>query len=240
MKTMQLFLTAAMVWAACGSKAQVTMKIDAAKRGPQTSPYQYGLFFEEINHAGEGGLYAELVRNRNFAEGLEGWSAFGGSSLALITEGLLNSAQKQALDINTTGAVANSPKGVANEGFWGMNIRKDSTYTLSFFAKGEPSYQDNIIVQLRSNDGTTVLGEAKAEGKVNADSWTRLTATVKATASDTQGQLVLLSGISGHLYVDVVSLFPYTWKNRPNGLRPDLAQLGAEIRPSFLRCPGGC
>lgn len=216
------------------------MKIDAAKRGPQTSPYQYGLFFEEINHAGEGGLYAELVRNRNFAEGLEGWSAFGGSSLALITEGLLNSAQKQALDINTTGAEANSPKGVANEGFWGMNIRKDSTYTLSFFAKGEPSYQDNIIVQLRSNDGMAVLGEAKAEGKVNADSWTRLTATVKATASDTQGRLVLLSGISGHLYVDVVSLFPYTWKNRPNGLRPDLAQLLADIRPSFLRFPGGC
>ena len=221
-------------------QAQVTMTIDATQRGPQIGDHHYGLFFEEINHAGEGGLYAELVKNRNFAEGLEGWTAYGGAELALTTNQLLNAAQANALDINTTGATASNMKGAANTGFWGMNVVKDSTYHLSFYAKGNASYTDKVFARLLSNDGKTVIGEAKAEGTITPNTWNKLTATIKATGSDKKGQLLLLTGTSGHLYVDVVSLFPYTWKNRKNGLRPDLAQLLADTKPSFLRFPGGC
>ena len=221
-------------------QAQVTMTIDATQRGPQIGNHHYGLFFEEINHAGEGGLYAELVKNRNFAEGLEGWTAYGGAELALTTSQLLNAAQANALDINTTGATASNMKGAANTGFWGMNVVKDSTYHLSFYAKGNASYTDKVFARLLSNDGKTVIGEAKAEGTITPNTWNKLTATIKATGSDKKGQLLLLTGTSGHLYVDVVSLFPYTWKNRKNGLRPDLAQLLADTKPSFLRFPGGC
>ena len=220
--------------------AQVTMNIDATRRGPVIGDYHYGLFFEEINHAGDGGLYAELVRNRNFAEGLEGWTAYGGAQLSLVSNHLLNTAQRNALCINTTGATASKMMGVTNSGFWGMGIVRDSTYRLSFYAKGVAGFQNNIRVRLLSNDGKTVIGEAKAEGTVSPGSWNKLTATVKATGSDRKGQLLLLTGTSGRLYVDVVSLFPYTWKNRPNGLRPDLAQLLADTKPSFLRFPGGC
>ena len=233
-------MTAAFVAASATATAQVTMTIDASRRGPLISPYQYGLFFEEINHAGDGGLYAELVRNRNFAEGLSGWTPFGGAQLSLVTEGLLNTAQKQALDINTTGATAAAPMGVANQGFWGISVKADSTYNLSFFAKGDAAYKGTITVQLRSHDGQNVLGEALAEGDMSDSQWNRFTARIKATATDKQGQLVLSTSHSGHLCLDVVSLFPYTWKNRPNGVRPDLAQLLADTKPSFLRFPGGC
>jgi alpha-L-arabinofuranosidase len=241
MKTIKhIFCLSCLFVLAMAAKAQVTMTIDATQRGPLIGDHHYGLFFEEINHAGEGGLYAELVRNRNFAEGLEGWTAYGDAELSLIDGQLLNDAQKNALDINAVGATASNMKGVANGGFWGMNIVKDSTYNLSFYAKGNTSYKNNVLVRLLSNDGKTVLGEAKAKGTITPNAWNKMTATIKATGSDKKGQLLLLTGISGHLYVDVVSLFPYTWKNRKNGLRPDLAQLLADTKPSFLRFPGGC
>lgn len=241
MKTIQRISCAALLAAVTSvSSAQVTMNIDATQRGPLIGDYHYGLFFEEINHAGDGGLYAELVRNRNFAEGLEGWTAYGDAQLSLVSDHLLNTAQRSALCLNTTGATPTKMRGVANSGFWGMGIVRDSTYRLSFFAKGEAAFQNNIRVQLLSSDGSTVIGEAKAEGTVTPDTWNKLTATIKATGSDRKGQLLLLTGTSGHLYVDVVSLFPYTWNNRSNGLRPDLAQLLADTKPSFLRFPGGC
>lgn len=233
-------LSAFTMAAAMCATAQITMNIDATRRGPEISNYQYGLFFEEINHAGDGGLYAELVRNRSFEEGLSGWTAVNGAQLGLLTSGLMNTAQGQALDLNTAGATAANLKGAANEGFWGMSIVKDSVYTLALWAKGDKAYTGKIIAQLRGQDGTTVLGEAVAEGSVETDSWKKLTATIKATATDKSGQLLLLTGNSGRLALDMVSLFPYTWKNRKNGLRPDLAQLLADIRPSFLRFPGGC
>ena len=84
-------------------KAQVSMTVDATKRGPVISPYQYGLFFEEINHAGDGGLYAELVRNRSFEEGTDGWSLLdiNGASFQVVTSSLLNDAQQQAMRLTS-------------------------------------------------------------------------------------------------------------------------------------------
>ena len=219
---------------------QIVMNVDAAKRGPETSPYQYGLFFEEINHAGDGGLYAELVRNRSFEEALEGWSSVGDARLNTFTSSLLNSVQKTAVCITTTGASETNMKGIANEGFWGMGIVKDSTYTLSFYAKGPAGYTGKIHARLVSNDGKTVIGEATTEGTVNPGKWTKQTATIKATATDKQAHLQLVTSYGGQLYADMISLFPYTWKNRKNGLRPDLAQLLADTKPTFLRFPGGC
>lgn len=225
---------------ALSSAAQITMNLDAAKRGPVVSPYQYGLFFEEINHAGEGGLYAELVKNRSFEEGLDGWTAYNGANISLQTTQLLNGAQTKALSMQTSGATVNNMKGVMNAGFWGMNIQADSTYTLTLWAKGPQGFKGCLKAQLRSEDGKTVLGEATIEGNLNNNSWQKLTATIKATSSDKKGQLAILSSYAGRVQLDVVSLFPYTWKNRKNGLRPDLAQLLADTRPSFLRFPGGC
>ena len=231
------------VAAALSAEAQVVMNIDAQRRGPVTSPYQYGLFFEEINHAGDGGLYGELVKNRSFEEGLDGWdrASLAGTTLTLLTSDLLNSAQKQALSITTTSATEERMRGAKNTGYWGMKFEKDSTYTLSFWAKGSnDGYTGHMVAQLLKNDGRTVIGEARLEGTVATDQWNKLTATIKATDTDYSGQLQLLTSNNGRLDIDVVSLFPYTWKGRKNGLRPDLAQLLADTKPAFLRFPGGC
>ena len=219
------------------------MTLDATQRGPLTSPYQYGLFFEEINHAGDGGLYAEMVRNRSFDEGLDGWSkaTLVGASMSLTSSDLLNDVQRHALDINVTSASAERMRGVKNEGFWGMSFVEGETYTLSCWAKGSnDGFTGNIVARLLASDGTTVMGEATLEGTVETTKWNKLTATIKATGTDAGGQLLLLTGNNGHLYLDVVSLFPKTWNDRPNGLRPDLAQLLADTKPAFLRFPGGC
>ena len=232
--------TALLGAAILSTSAQTVMNLDATQRGPVISNYQYGLFFEEINHAGEGGLYAELVKNRSFEQGMDGWAAFGGATVELQTDDLMNDIQKQALAVNTAGASSTQPKGVCNAGFWGMGITKDSTYTLGLWVKAPSIFNQHLKAQLRSEDGTAVLGEATLEGTVGHGGWNKLSATIVATATDKRGQLVLLADVGGQLSVDMVSMFPYTWKNRKNGLRPDLAQLLADTRPSFLRFPGGC
>ena len=228
--------------------AQVTMNIDAKKRGPLTSPYQYGLFFEEINHAGDGGLYAELIRNRSFEDDItytqntvpEFWTPIFGAKLQLTGEALLNNVQEKCAVMTTT-TTGTPLQGIANAGFWGMKFETDSTYTLSLWAKGSNTgYTGNLIARLQSADGKTNCGEATLQGEVKVGEWTKLTATIKATASTDKGRFCLLTSNAGQLWIDVVSLFPYTWKGRKNGMRPDLAQLLADTKPTFLRFPGGC
>ena len=234
-------IIAALTFLCASAHAQVTMTIDGTQRGPLTSPYQWGLFFEEINHAGDGGLYAELIRNRSFEDNLDGWTSAGGASLKITTKDLLNSAQSKALDLSSATATKEAMSGAKNEGYWGMKFVKGENYQLSLWAKADnENYTGKVVAQLVKSDGKTVIGEAQLEGTISTDKWNKLTATIKATDTDLSGQLLLLTSNNGHLYLDVVSLFPKTWKDRKNGLRPDLAQLLADTKPTFLRFPGGC
>lgn len=148
------------------------MTVDASQRGPLTSPYQYGLFFEEINHAGEGGLYAELVKNRSFEDGTNGWSAVNGATMNLSTTNLLNDAQANALVVSAKNASAASPKGIANAGYWGMAFRKDSTYTLTFWARGQRTLGGHLLARLVSEDGT-VIGQADITGEMSSTQWNK-------------------------------------------------------------------
>lgn len=243
MKKKKIISTLFIAASAAMVNAQVTMNIDGLKKGPAISPYQYGLFFEEINHAGDGGLYAELVRNRSFEDANDAvaWANIGGATSSLVTDGLLNTAQSKALKLTTSGASKSAMQGIANKGYWGMNFVKGETYTLNFFVKASTkNFSNNIIAQLQTADGKTVVGEAVIKSKLNADEWTKLTVTIKADADAPKGRLALLTPENGTLTLDVVSLFPKTWKGRANGLRPDLAQLLADTHPKFLRFPGGC
>ena len=247
------FVTLLLYVCAC-AQAQVVMDISSTQRGPLTSPYQWGLFFEEINHAGDGGLYAELIRNRSFEESQydNGWQAVSSSITACTgkTTTLLNDAQTTCLDINTGSSYTGRMRGVKNEGFWGMKFEKDKTYSLSLFAKAKDKgatnntkypYTGHIYAVLLKSDGKTAVSDTIAlTGEVYTDKWNKMTAELTAKDTDLSGQLLLLTDNYGHLYIDVVSLFPETWNNRPNGLRPDLAQLLADTKPTFLRFPGGC
>ena len=222
---------------------QATLTVDVANPGPRVSPMLYGVFFEEINHAGDGGLYAELVRNRSLedAEAPEGWSlvATGGAaaSMGLDTERPLTAANRRCLRLEVARA-AGGRAGVANEGYWGIAVRKGAEYELSCHARGSQGFTGPLVASLEAADGTT-YAQDETEG-LTAD-WQRFSCRLKTKGTDPAARLVISTALAGTVWLDVVSLFPRdTWKRRPNGLRADLAQMLAELRPAFVRFPGGC
>ena len=251
MKKTHFLLTACLL--CCGAAAaQVTIDIDANQRGPRISPTHYGIFFEDINHAADGGLYAELIRNRSFEDGpsygapadMQAWSTYAASPSQLTAHlvqpskktPLLNSVQQNALEL-TINATAAQPVCLVNEGFWGINTVQGRTYRLSFWAKGK--YKGKIKATLCDKDGSNVYAETKIDGSIGKN-WTKYTAELNATGNDAKAQFALVFDGKGTLTIDVVSLFPPTFKNRENGLRPDLAQMLFEMHPKFMRFPGGC
>ena len=225
------------------ANAQVNIQVDAAKPGIPVSPNLYGIFFEDINHAADGGLYAELISNRSFEDADKDtptWkteTAKGASiSTQLVTKDLLNKAQGKALQL-TIAAKPGAEATLVNEGFWGINAVQGRTYRLSFFAKG--TYKGGLKARLTDANGQTVYAETDVKGKIGKK-WTKYTATFTARANDPKARFELVANGKGVLTLDVVSLFPPTFKNRENGLRPDLAQLLYNIHPKFVRFPGGC
>lgn len=238
MKKTYLFLSS-LVAAALTANAQVKINVGTADNAKSVSPMLYGIFFEDINHAADGGLYAELVSNRSFEDNenvAENWTATGGAQMRLTREKLLNKAQKQALEVTFT-AKTDCPQGIANSGFWGMNIVQGRTYKLSFWAKGKLS--SNLAVSLTNANGDCVYDMEAIEGKLT-NKWQKFTATITATVNDPKGRMEISTDGKGIVTFDVVSLFPPTFKNRENGCRPDLADLLHGLRPTFMRFPGGC
>lgn len=242
MKRNKIFL-AALLASSLAANAQVKINVDAANPGIKVSPNLYGIFFEDINHAADGGLYAELISNRSFEDSdnaIPTWrtSASNGASITsqLVSKALLNNAQGKALQI-TVKADKAATASLINEGFWGINAVQGRTYKLSLFAKG--NYKGGLKARLISADGKTVYAETTVDAAIGKK-WNKYTAELTANANDPKAQFELVFDGKGTVTLDVVSLFPPTFMNRPNGLRPDLAQLLYNIRPKFVRFPGGC
>lgn len=236
-------LLAALLASSLAANAQVKINVDVANPGIKVSPNLYGIFFEDINHAADGGLYAELISNRSFEDSdnaIPTWrtSASNGASITsqLVSKALLNNAQGKALQI-TVKADKAATASLINEGFWGINAVQGRTYKLSLFAKG--NYKGGLKARLISADGKTVYAETTVDAAIGKK-WNKYTAELTANANDPKAQFELVFDGKGTVTLDVVSLFPPTFMNRPNGLRPDLAQLLYNIRPKFVRFPGGC
>jgi alpha-L-arabinofuranosidase len=219
------------------------LEILADKLGHPINKTQYGVFFEEISHAGQGGLYAELVNNRSFEDStnsIPNWTLYSNGvtrgSIALETADLLNAAQSRAmrLDVAAAGII-----GVVNDGYWGINVVKGRIYNLSFFAKAKLPQGAFITAKLQSSDGTRTFASCQIHDL--ADGWKKFTGNLTAADSDPKGRLALeiTTEQAGTLWMDVVSLFPPTWRGRPNGLRPELAEMVVRMRPSIIRFPGG-
>ena len=219
----------------------VTVQVD--RPGAAVPRTLFGLFFEDINFAADGGLYPERVKNRSFEfpEPLMGWKqlAVGGSKGAL-----------QIYDLSTEGDVPNSHYlrirvdepgkgfGLSNEGFRGVGVEQGKEYTFSFVARSAAGSPNALRAEVAGADGRTV-GQVRVSGFT--PQWRRYTATLRATGTEGKARLNVLVEGAGALDVDLVSLFPAeTWGNRPNGLRPDLVKLLKEMNPGFLRFPGGC
>lgn len=217
-------------------RAQVSLDISPAERGTAIGNLHYGIFFEEINHAGDGGLYAELIRNRSFEDNAstEYWTATGGAEINRSTSTLLNDAQQGCADVT----FAAKGDAVVNSGFWGMNIEAGKAYRLSLFIKTNSSTP--LAMQLQDDKGNAI-GETSLTVSAGS-SWQKKTAVITATGSCTRGKFAIVNAASGakSFSIDVVSLFPPTFKNRDNGCRIDLAQKLADMKPAFMRFPGGC
>lgn len=227
----------------CPPPPAPVLVIQADQPGHPINKTQYGVFFEELSHAGEGGLYAELVQNRSFEDRIDcipSWTAcFSNGAvaeMALETQHLLNEAQSRALrvDVTSPGTI-----GIANGGYWGIHVVQGRPYDLSFYAKSTLPAGTVIAARLESADGRRVFASCSA-GAV-AGTWKKHGARLVAEGSDPQGRLVLevAAAQAGALWLDVVSLFPPTWKGRPNGARPDLAEMIARMKPGVIRFPGG-
>jgi alpha-L-arabinofuranosidase len=243
MKT-RSFILSSLLLSAVALNAQVTLDIDAVKKSVAISPTLNGIFFEDINHAGDGGLYAELIRNRSFEDNSsepETWKVFKqfGSSaeMQLVTQNLLNDKQKHALMVKIK-ATPKFQAGVSNEGFWGINAVQGRTYKLTFWAKGK-NYKGSLTAVLMDATGSVEYAKTKVEGNLTGV-WKKYTATLTSKGTDGKACFAILGNAKGTIYLDMVSLFPPTFKNRENGCRPELAQLLYNMKPKFMRFPGGC
>ncbi len=265
------------------SAQKTKLTLDFTQPGATVSPMLYGLMTEEINHSYDGGLYAELIRNRIFKDNKtkpEGWSLVqqdtaSRASIKLIAADpdnvpfderrhSINSALTTCLRL--TVAKGGNRVGVANEGYWGIPVKPSTTYKASFYMKGTGSMQfprrpgmparpqnatpapviENntagpITVSIESNDGKTVY----ATGTVTLEKstfWKKYEVTLTTAANvapTTDARFVISTDRTGLYYFNLVSLFPPTYNNRPNGNRIDLMQMMVDMKPKFLRFPGG-
>jgi alpha-L-arabinofuranosidase len=240
------FIFAALLYCAGLSRLQAqvaTLTIAADKPGHAISPTLYGIFFEDINCSADGGLYAELVRNRNFEDSdtPDHWEALdagsGDVSLAIDESAPVSPKNPHSLKVQVR-ALNGARAGVANNGFWGMALSKGAAYQLSLFARGAAGFTGPLSVSLENKQGT-IYASAKIPA-LTAD-WKTYHFSLSPNQTDPTARLVISTSRPGTFWLDMVSLFPKkTWKSRPNGLRPDLAQMLADIKPSFMRFPGGC
>lgn len=216
-----------------------TLTVDAATPVGRVSPTHYGLMTEEINYSYDGGLYAELVRNRAFRDNPEKpvhWSAIGAATLALDSKVPLNSAIPGSLRLDIPAAGG----GVANAGYWGMPLTPSTKYRATVHAKAAAGFTGSLTVSLQSGDGATVYARARL-ARLGTD-WRAHEVVLKTERGITptsDARLVISADQPGTVWLGFVSLFPPTWKDRPNGLRRDLMQMLVDLKPAFLRFPGG-
>ncbi len=256
-----------------------TIEIQADKSLHKVSPTLYGLMTEEINYSYDGGLYAEMVRNRTFEHdwaGFAHWDAVETGSGRATMHGEMNDGPSadttRSLRLDVTSADAQNPAGLRNEGYWGMALRPDTTYTGSFFAKtagaavqslhgrvpeGYTADSINTPYVARLTDAATATAAGPVTVSLVSDTTGRTVATATTApltgtwqkyeftlhtgkvAPSSLNHLQLTLAQPGSVDLQLVSLFPPTYKNRANGNRADLMEMMAGMHPRFLRLPGG-
>jgi alpha-L-arabinofuranosidase len=217
----------------------ITVQVD--RPGASISPTLFGLFFEDINFGADGGLYPERVKNRSFEfpDPMMGWKR------------LARGEAKGTLQIYDQGSRSSRPNahyleikadsggfGVTNEGFRGIGLEQGKEYLFSVLARNAGDTPAALRVEVEDVDGKK-LGETEITGLTQA--WKTYTAVIRPAAANGKARLNLLMDGPGRVDIDLISLYPKeTWKNRPNGLRADLVRLLSDLKPGFLRFPGGC
>lgn len=225
----------------------VTMTVRADENGKKDiSPELFGVFFEDINYAADGGLYGELIQNRDFEYSEKelsrvpgwghayAWAASDGGSLEIKSDNPVSKNNPFYAVFTANGNAAS----LTNTGYDGISIKKGDKYVFSLFGKMIDGKSQRVKVSLRDKNGKDI-----AVGMVSLpkDGWKRQSVTITAIESCPDAVLALTPADKGSYAFDMVSLFPKnTFKGHENGMRNDLAQAIADLKPRFMRFPGGC
>ena len=232
--------------------APARLEIALDRPGPAIPSSFYGLMTEEINYSYDGGLFAELIRNRTFQDppaGLSGrdpkppigavpphWSVVGAASAATNKLDPVNAA----LPINLRLTLSGGTGGIANNGYWGIPVKPATKYTASFYARANDGFTGPVVASLVTDQGDQTV--AHAETAPLAATWKKYTVTFSTPAGATttaDARFVLSASGKGSIDFSLVSLFPPTYQDTATGLRPDLMKLMADMHPAFIRLPGG-
>jgi alpha-L-arabinofuranosidase len=207
-------------------------------------PTMWGVFFEDINMGADGGIYAELVKNRSFEffRPMMGWKILGKpiteGDFVIMNRQKIDSANPRFLHItlhnNSKGSI-----GLNNEGFRGMGIKNNTGYDFSVMCR-QSSPGTKMFIELVNEKGENIGGTAITATTAGSE-WKKLSASFNATATVSKASMNIWFEGDGTVDVDMVSLFPKdTWKNRTGGMRADMVQMLADMKPGFIRFPGGC
>jgi len=230
--------------------AQVVFEVDASQKGKEISQDLIGAFFEDINYGADGGLYAELVQNRSFEyykvdgyvslEPLTAWSLVkkgnAEASMKIVNVNPLNANNTRYLQLNILNG--GEEAGIRNSGFNGIPVAAKRKYRFSVYLRAENNFPHPVVVRLESSSGSVFASDTLTH---ISTSWKKYHLELSCIGTGNTAFLSLTTKGTGTLCFDMVSLFPEnTFKKRENGLREDLAQAIADLKPRFLRFPGGC
>jgi alpha-L-arabinofuranosidase len=246
MKKKRILITSfiGIIWASANLLAQSTFPIIVNVDVPKAEikPTMWGIFFEDINFGADGGIYAELVKNRSFefAKPRTGWqvniAGSDSSHFVFQNRGELNTSNPRFARITVKDPA--KMNFISNSGFRGMGIKQNNSYNFSVMAS--LPYENNIKLRVEL---ISEKGEKIGEGSIvpKGKDWKKYETVIVATKTDLKATLKISFDGTGIIDIDMVSLFPGdTWKSRPFGLRADIVQLLADLKPGFLRFPGGC
>ncbi len=224
-----------------------TITIDA-NSNKKISDKLIGIFFEDINYAADGGLYAELIQNRDFEynpldkkgrdkswNSYRSWS-FSGNDASFTVDSVkplhVNNPHYAVLNINKMGA------SLKNEGFSGIAVTAGDKYDFSVFVRNPDKKSKKLLVRLVDKEGNVIAGSSI---KTTSDKWKKYQTVLTSSKTISDASLEIIPQTKGIIHLDMISLFPQrTFKNHKNGLREDLAQVIADLHPRFVRFPGGC
>ena len=224
--------------------AQVkAIEVNIAKPVAPVQPTMWGVFFEDINLGADGGIYAELVKNRSFEfyKPLMGWTVlqkqFREGDMQVINRQEANTPNPRFLQVKVENAVKGDLS-ITNEGFRGMGIKQGMRYDFSLLYR-QAAAGVGMTIQL-IDDKDAIIGSVDLKPGMSTG-WKKLETSLTANATVPKAKMAILFEGNGLIDLDMISLFPKdTWKNRPGGLRADMVQLLADMKPGFIRFPGGC
>ena len=221
-----------------------TISIEVNKPIAAVQPTMWGVFFEDINLGADGGIYAELIKNRSFEfyKPLMGWTVrqnkFNEGTVLVMNREDKNTANPRFVRI--TKQEAATTLDLTNEGFRGMGIKKGFRYDFSVMVRQQTPGL-TMRIELLNTSGNIIGSATIAPAAATDNDWKKVAVSFNSTDSTLKGRLKIRFEGNGIIDLDMISLFPEdTWKKRPGGMRADMIQLLADMKPGFIRFPGGC